>query len=234
MNRKPVHAAILHSGPWKNLFGDFPSYLSRVTGLPLVETPEGLDMAYVMGWPEHSPLPCESFIPLEAVYLAHDKRKQAAFFSTNGITTPETHLIFSEADALAFHRNRPDREWLLKWPTGCGGTGHQVLDDNTRITPFWKPPFLVQELIRMEVPRVYRLFAAGGETFNWCVREGTAKTGSSPFISYGTGASLGLRKMSPRPRGSRPNALFAQQGYGTVSGLLTLFDPTGESGMSSS
>jgi glutathione synthase/RimK-type ligase-like ATP-grasp enzyme len=192
-----VPAAILHAGPWKDVFGDFPSRLSACTGLPITETPDGLALVYVLGWFEHRPLPCESFIPLDAIYLAHDKRKQAALFREHGIASPESHLVATEEEALAFPRQRPDKEWILKWPIGCGGAGHQILDANTVMTPLWRPPFLVQELIRMARPRVYRLFVAGGETFSWCVRESNERTAHTPFVSAAGGATVRLEAAVP-------------------------------------
>ncbi len=207
MNTTAVPAAILHTGPWKDVFGDFPSRLSAATGLPVTETPDGLALVYVLGWFEHRPLPCESFIPLDAIYLTHDKRKQAALFRDHGIATPESHLVATEEEALAFPRQRPDKEWILKWPVGCGGDGHQVLDAKTVVTPLWHPPFLVQELIRMSRPRVYRLFVAGGETFNWCVRESNERTAHSPIVSARGGATV--RLVDPVPEAARGEAVRA-------------------------
>ena len=212
MKHSSVRAAILHAGPWKDVFGDFPAHLSACTGLPITERPDGLDLAYVLGWFERKPLPCESFIPLDAVYLAHDKRRQAKFFSENGIAAPESLLVGTEDEVLAFSRTRPDKEWLLKWPVGCGGIGHQVLDAKTEITPLWRPPFLVQELIRMERPRVYRFFSAGGETFNWCVRESNEKTARTPFISARGGATVRLE--DPVPEAARAEAERALKAAG--------------------
>ena len=203
VNTPVVPAAILHTGPWKDVFGDFPSRLSASTGLPVTETPDGLALVYVLGWFEHRPLPCESFIPLDAIYLTHDKRKQATLFRDHGIATPESHLVATEEEALAFPRQRPDKEWILKWPVGCGGDGHQILDARTVVTPLWRPPFLVQELIRMARPRVYRLFVAGGETFNWCVRESNERTAHSPIVSARGGATVRLVDPDARGRASR-------------------------------
>lgn len=196
-----VRAAILHGGPWKDVFGYFPAHLSACTGLPIAETPDGLDFAYVLGWFEHRPLPCASFIPLEAIDLAHDKRRQAVFFRDHGIAAPESVLLDTEEEVLEFPATRPDKEWILKWPVGCGGLGHQVLDGKAAITALWHPPFLIQELIRMERPRVYRLFSAGGEAFNWCVRESNERTASSLFVSGRGGATV--RMEDPVPEDAR-------------------------------
>lgn len=199
MSRAPVPAAILHTGPWTALFGDFPARLSAATQLPITETPEGFALVYLLGWFERRPIPCESFVPLDAIYLAHDKRRQAELFRKAEVATPETHLLATEEETLSFPLRRPDKEWILKWPVGCGGAGHQVLDAETELTPLWHPPFLVQELVRMARPRVYRLFVAGGETFNWCVRESNAGTAHSPFVSAAGGATVRMEDPVPAP-----------------------------------
>jgi hypothetical protein len=212
VNTPVVPAAILHTGPWRDVFGEFPSRLSACTGLPITETPDGLALVYVLGWFEHRPLPCESFIPLDAIYLAHDKRRQAALFRDHGVAAPESHLVATAKEALDFPRRRPDKKWILKWPVGCGGAGHQVLDAKVEVTPLWRPPFLVQELIPMVRPRVYRLFVAGGETFNWCVRESNERTAHSPFVSATGGATVRLE--DPVPAAARAEAARALRAAG--------------------
>jgi glutathione synthase/RimK-type ligase-like ATP-grasp enzyme len=183
-------AAILHAGPWKRVFGQFPDYLSRLTGLPITEADEHLDFAYLAGWNPGFAPSCPTYIPYESILLVHDKRKQAQAFIEGGVVIPETHLLDSIESLFTFYERRKDKEWVLKWPVGCSGMGHQMLNLNVQITPFWQPPFLVQEFIRLERPEVYRLYATDGETFGWVVRRSPPGKITSPWVSYSQGAEV--------------------------------------------
>jgi glutathione synthase/RimK-type ligase-like ATP-grasp enzyme len=190
-------AGILHTGPWKRVFGRFPEYLSRLTGLPVTETDDRLDFAYLAGWDPVRAPSCPTYVPYESILLVHDKRRQARAFLEGGVAVPETHLLDSVETLAAFQERRRDKEWVLKWPVGCSGTGHQMLNSGVRITPFWQPPFLVQEFIRLERPEVYRLFAADGETFGWVVRRSPPGETASPWVSYSGGAEVEFLEAPP-------------------------------------
>jgi glutathione synthase/RimK-type ligase-like ATP-grasp enzyme len=213
-------AAILHTGPWKRVFGQFPEYLSQLTGLPVTEADDRLDFAYLASWDPVRPPSCPTYIPYESILLVHDKRRQARAFLEGGVVVPETHLLDSVERLAAFHEQRRDKEWVLKWPVGCSGMGHQMLDSNVQITPFWQPPFLVQEFIRLERPEVYRLYAADGETFGWVVRRSPPGGTGSPWVSYSHGAEVEL--FEAPPEGVIPEVLRAlratglQESFGAV------------------
>jgi hypothetical protein len=59
----------------------------------------------------------------------------------------------------------------------------------------------------MARPRAYRLFVAGGETFNWCVRESNERTAHSPIVSASGGATV--RMVDPVPEAARVQAVRA-------------------------
>ncbi len=188
--KKKQSAAILHSGPWKKVFGQFPEYLSRLTGWPIVEDDRDISFGYVLGWDEEKPPRCQTYIPFEAILSANDKREQYKRFKQFDVRIPETHLIDTKEGVFDFFESRPDKKWVLKWPDGCGGMGHQLLSSQTQITAFWRAPFLVQEFIRMNRPQVFRLTAADGIFFNWCVRKFPAEKKTSPWVSHALGAKF--------------------------------------------
>jgi hypothetical protein len=80
-----------------------------------------------------------------------------------------------------------DRRWLLKWPTGCGATGHRFIAAGDKIAEDWPLPFVVQEFVPMERPEVFRLYAVAGETFGWNARR-FAGEAPSVFVAHAQGA----------------------------------------------
>jgi len=181
-------AAIIHRGPSRSVFGDHAAYMSRVTGLPVVESDEGLDFAYLLAWDKATAPACPTFVPYKAILLAHDKRSQATVFGAAGVPVPETHLVDTADAVRAFPARHPEQRWVLKWPLGCGAMGHQLIGPETAITQLWMPPFLVQELVELETPVVYRLFGVGGATFGWSVRKFGPEAPRSPWVAVARGA----------------------------------------------
>lgn len=135
------------------------------------------------------PLPdgCASFIPLDSVSLASDKRRLAHVFDRERVPTPETHLFDSWAEVEGFRAARADAEWCLKFPTACGGAGHRMLGGEPP-PKWWPTPFVVQEFVRLARPEVYRTYAAGGATFGWVVRRYPAGATASPWVAHARGA----------------------------------------------
>lgn len=185
---KHPRAALLHRGWGRSLFGDHAAYLSRLTGLPIVETDLGLDFAYLLAWAGAAAPACPTFVPYQSILLAADKRALAPVFAAAGVAVPETHLLESPEAVRAFPALHPERRWVLKWPLGCGALGHQIIGPDTALTPLWQPPFLVQELVELETPVVYRLYAVAGETFGWSVRKFGPEVPTSPWIAVARGA----------------------------------------------
>src|ERR1044072_168809 len=103
---------------------------------------------------------CNLFISLESMRLASDKRLLAACFAENSIRTPTTRLIETFSDVLHFAGTNPDREWCIKFPTGCGANGHRLIAELACEPPNWPRPYVVQEFIRMETPEVFRSYCA--------------------------------------------------------------------------
>lgn len=194
--------AIVHVGPDRALFGGFPRELARATGWPLVDAErcpplEGCELAYLLAWDREGAPPCPAFVPFEAVRLCQDKRAQAEAFTRAGVSVPETRLVPDEAELRGLAARETGRRWALKWPVGCGGVGHRVLDAETRVTRLWTAPFLVQELIELDEPTVYRTYCAGGEPFGWVVRRYPPGRERSIWVALAAGAECFLDGEAP-------------------------------------
>lgn len=131
---------------------------------------------------------CRSFIPLEAVRRASDKRLLAGLFLEHGVPVPETHLLGTYPEVLRFVREHSGREWCLKYPTGCGAAGHRLVGGALEEPPNWPRPFIVQEFVRLERPEVYRTYCAGGGLFGWVVRRFPESAASTPWVAHARGA----------------------------------------------
>lgn len=131
---------------------------------------------------------CKSFIPLEAIQFASDKRLLAATFNEHGIRTPTTLLLGEFEEAKQFVRSNGNKRWCLKYPTSCGASGHRMLRESDSEPPNWPKPFIVQEFISLTTPEVYRTYCAGAEVFGWLVRRFPKGTKSSPWVAHAQGA----------------------------------------------
>lgn len=142
-----------------------------------------------------------SFIPLPAIHAASDKRTLARIFAEAGVPTPKTYLMDSCDEVMAKVNSSNDR-WILKYPTACGGAGHQVLEPGCFIAVGWEPPYLLQRLVPQDTPEVYRIYSAGGELFGWNVRRFAPSPGKgkelSPIVSHARGAHYELLGKPPQ------------------------------------
>ncbi|VTT97751.1 Uncharacterized protein OS=Chthoniobacter flavus Ellin428 GN=CfE428DRAFT_5630 PE=4 SV=1 [Gemmataceae bacterium] len=122
----PRSCCILNAGDGAWAFAKVADQLARALWLDVSEQPR--EFNYVLHTEPAGPVVAgESFIPFEAVRLAADKRLLAGVFNAAGVATPETRLIGSLAGAERLLAEQPDREWCLKFPTGCGASGHRRL-----------------------------------------------------------------------------------------------------------
>jgi glutathione synthase/RimK-type ligase-like ATP-grasp enzyme len=181
-----MKAAILNAGDGSWVFEEHAKRLSRALNLEIRASPS--DSNYVLGWERAQEPSGASFIPLESVHLAADKRLLAQVFAAHQVATPKTYLLDSEAEVEQIVRTQTQNEWVLKWPVGCGGSGHRLQLINTPIPADWPRPFLLQEFVRLERPEVYRLYGVGGETFGWNARRFPSGAKTSPFVAHARGA----------------------------------------------
>jgi hypothetical protein len=161
---KTASCCILNGGGGGWAFAGLADQLSRALWLDVSEVPREFNYLLLV---EHlDPAACgELFIPYCAMQLAADKRLLAEVFAATGVPTPETRLVGSLAEAERVLAEEPGREWCLKFPTGCGASGHRRLVPGMTLPGSWPLPLVVQEFIRPDRPEVYRTYATGGELF---------------------------------------------------------------------
>lgn len=130
----------------------------------------------------------ELFISYDAIQVAADKVQLKLKFQRASVPTPVTHLVETEDEIWQVLKTFKDTEWCLKYPTGCGASGHRLLMEGMPIPKNWPKPFLVQEFIRLERPEVYRTYGAGGRLFGWVARRFPIGVKSSPWVAHARGA----------------------------------------------
>ncbi|MFN3651345.1 MAG: RimK family alpha-L-glutamate ligase [Armatimonadota bacterium] len=187
--------AIVNAGPGAWAFEEIAGRLSRVLWLEVASEPA--ERSYLLGWDDPDPPETELFIPFQAVVLASDKRLQAELFRRHGIACPRTELLPSPAEVERFLRRETGSPWVLKYPTGCGASGHRLIGAGDPVPADWPRPYVLQELVRMERPEVYRQYGAGGETFGWNVRRFPAGARPSPWVAHARGARYELPGDAP-------------------------------------
>lgn len=187
MNITTEHCCVLNGGNGAWAFETLATQLSSAIGIGMSATPgkfnyllhmEGIDFGTDV----------VSFIPLESVKIASDKRLLADTFRKHGVPTPETHLFENFEEAARFVASQNSREWCLKFPTSCGANGHRFITQETQLPDNWPTPLIVQEFIRMENPEVYRTYCAGGELFGWVARRFPEGKTPSPWVAHARGA----------------------------------------------
>jgi len=213
--------AILNAGPGAWAFEEHANRLARVLGVEVRDTPARFN--YLLAWDEDAPpAGAELFVPFEAILVASDKRLQAEVFAAQGVPVPETHLL-SEPDEVAALLSRwPEREWVLKYPIGCGASGHRMVRAGTAPPEDWPLPYVVQEFIRMPNPEVYRLYGVGGETFGWNVRRFPLGTRSSPWVAHALGARYADAGDPPREAKIAARAALLAAGLHASFGCVDL------------
>lgn len=170
-----------------------------------------------------------TFIPLAAIRLASDKRLLASVFAAHGVPTPETRLMDTFDAVRRFVGQRTDREWCLKYPTGCGASGHRMVSAVDAEPRNWPRPFVVQEFIRMDRPEVYRTYGARGELFGWVVRRFPDGMRSSDWVAHARGARyVALADPPSTAREAARRALVATDLLDSFGCVDLLRRPTGE------
>jgi len=205
-----VRAAVLNSGGTAWAFASHAEHLSRLFHLPISSEPAGRN--YVLGW--EGPDTISSFIPLDAMRAAADKRLLAERFAAAGVSVPRTLLLESVEVVHRLLETDHGVQWVLKWPTGCGAAGHRILGPETVIAEDWPRPLVVQEFVRLAVPEVYRLYVVAGETFGWNVRRFPPGSSVSPFVAHARGARY--EEAGPVPEEAEHQARLAMASVGIL------------------
>lgn len=207
---------ILNGGDGAWAFEGLANQLATALDIDVSTTPR--DLNYLL-FAETTDLPPDDrlFIPFSVMQLASDKRLLANCFAQNQVPTPETLLIDRWDDVVGHANQRSDVQWCLKYPTGCGASGHRVIEPGTKLPRDWPTPFVVQEFIRLEAPEVYRTYCAGGELFGWVTRRYPLGVKPSPWVAHARGARYVNVGTAPLP--AQEAALAALQ----ATGLLVSF-----------
>ena len=219
---------ILNGGGGAWAFGGLAEQLSRALWLDVSDEPR--EFNYLLLVDGRDPSACgESFIPYRAMQLAADKRLLAGAFAAAGVPRPDTRLVDSLAAAERAAFEDPDREWCLKFPTGCGASGHRRLVPGMVLPKSWPRPLVVQEFIRLDHPEVYRTYVAGGQLFGWVVRRFPDGATPSPWVAHARGARYEAVGEAPEPAVTVARAALAAAGLLESFGCADLLRrPTGE------
>lgn len=210
---------ILNAGPGAWAFEEHARRLARALWLDVSDRPRTFN--YVLGLADEDVAAVARsagvFIPFPSIELAADKRLLATAFAAAGVATPRTNLAETPDDTYAVARADPAAEWCLKWPTGCGAAGHRLIAGRESIPDDWPRPSVVQEFVRLDRPEVYRLYAAGGQTFGWNVRRFPAGVRPSPWVAHARGTRYAA------PGDAPPEAVRQATSALSAVGLLDSF-----------
>jgi hypothetical protein len=214
------------SGAWA--FAAMAERLGRALWLDVSDVPRRTN--YLLFADEWNPTDgVESFIPYPSIQIAADKRRLADVFTAAGVPIPETRLLGTLAEAEELIRENPDRAWCVKFPTGCGASGHRRLTPGLGLPRSWPRPLVVQEFIRLDRPEVYRTYAAGGEPFGWVVRRFPEGVRPSPWVAHARGARYEAAGEAPAEATVAARAALAAVGLLDSFGCADLLRrPTGE------
>ena len=181
-----MKACVLNSGGGAWAFEEHAQRLARAMNLEISASPA--DFNYLLGYEGELPRNTNTFIPLESILVASDKRRMAQAFAAHQVATPLTLLLDSETEVQRTVGTQNSKEWVLKWPIGCGGSGHRLQLENAPIPADWPRPFVLQEFVRLEIPEVYRLYCVAGQTLGWNARRFPRDFKASPFVAHAQGA----------------------------------------------
>lgn len=196
MSLSTDQCCVLSAGPGAWAFEPLATRLSSVLGIDISDKPRAFNyLLHVDSVEELSGV--DTFVPVESIKMAADKRLIAAAFNANQVSTPRTFLCDTFEEARSVVREHHESEWCLKYPTSCGANGHRMLTLADEEPPRWPTAFVVQEFIRMESPEVFRTYGAGGELFGWVVRRFPEGAKTSSWVAHARGARYVILKEPP-------------------------------------
>ena len=187
---------ILNQSEGKWVFEDLAQMLSRSLWVDISEMPGDLnyilctDTALVDST-------INSFIPLRSINIASDKREIERKFKDFGVARPKTFILESIQAIESILTTHPRNRWILKYPTGCGGINHRIIENISEIPEHWPQPFLVQEFIESTQPAVYRFYCVNGNLFGFNARKFADPNISTPWVSHANGARYNYEETPP-------------------------------------
>jgi glutathione synthase/RimK-type ligase-like ATP-grasp enzyme len=186
MQQNVISCAIVNAGQGAWAFEEHGQRLAQVMQLEVSTSPAQYN--YLLGWESVQPPSGKMFIPYQSILLASDKRCMAEVFNKHDVAIPRTYLLDSLKQVQRVVELETGSRWVLKWPTGCGASGHRLIGADDSIPEDWPRPYLLQEFIDLENPEVYRLYGIAGETFGWNVRRFPRGAQYSPWVAHAQGA----------------------------------------------
>src|SRR6266404_232847 len=125
--RSSQQCCVLNGGGGAWAFEPLATQLSSLLGIEVSSAPRQFN--YLLNFDEINRVAHNRFfIPLEAIFLASDKRLLSAVFSKKHVPTPATELFENFDEVSRFVRINAGKKWCLKYPTGCGASGHRMLN----------------------------------------------------------------------------------------------------------
>ena len=193
----PTDCCILNSGGGSWAFAPLARQLGDALWVDVSETPRSFNYL-LLADDAVAAARTDFFIPFASMQLAADKRLLARAFSAHGVPTPRTLLVESMGEAERLRMSDANRQWCLKFPTGCGASGHRLLTADMTLPASWPLPLVVQEFIKLPRPEVYRLYGAGGRLFGWVARRFPDGVRPSPWVAHARGARYELAGDPPQ------------------------------------
>ncbi len=187
---------ILNQSDSNWVFEDLAQMLSRSLWVDISETPGELN--YILGTDsELIDSQIGSFIPWISIEIAADKREIEQKFKAFGVDRPKTFILASIQDVESILTTHTRDRWILKYPTGCGGMNHRLIEHISEIPEHWPQPFLVQEFIAAVQPAVYRFYCVAGNLFGFNARKFADPNISTPWVSHANGARYSYEETPP-------------------------------------
>jgi glutathione synthase/RimK-type ligase-like ATP-grasp enzyme len=178
---------ILNQSDGKWAFEDLAQMLSRVLWIDIKE--EVGDLNYVLAIDNKiNTNNLNTFIPIHSIDLASDKREVEKMFEKFKVRRPKTFVIPDKGRVQAVIKEHTQCLWILKYPTGCGGMHHRLIEDSSQIPEGWESPYLLQEFIKSDRSEVYRLYCTDSELFGFNARRFDDITNKTPWVSHANGA----------------------------------------------
>lgn len=187
--------SILNRSDGKWAFSDLAEILSKTLWIDVSES-EG-DINYVLCIePEKINSSLNSFISLNAIKTASDKRLIEQKFALHNVKRPKTFIIESLQEVESFLSEYDRHSWVLKYPIGCGGIHHRIVENVSQIPEQWESPYLLQKFIKSSKSQVYRVYCIDKDLFSFNVRKFLSPENTSPWVSHANGARYSYEENS--------------------------------------
>ncbi len=187
---------ILNQSEGRWAFANLAQMLSRSLWVDIGETPA--DLNYILCTEELIDNNLNSFILVNSIKIASDKREIEKRFKSYGVARPLTFILESSAQVRAILAEHHHQRWILKYPTGCGGIHHRIIQDISQIPDKWPQPFLIQEFIESIQPAVYRVYCVDSNLFGFNARKFADPEISTPWVSHANGARYNYEETPDR------------------------------------